>query len=237
MTRGRAGRRIGRELPRGPEKARAVQGMFDAIAPRYDLLNRVLTFGLDALWRRKTVTLLGLPRGSSVVDVACGTGDLCRNLIEAGHDPIGIDFAYEMLAHANGRYRLAQADALALPFRDHSVDGATCGFALRNVVDLASLFAELARVIRPHGRISLLEVSEPSWQPARAAHAVYFRRVVPLVGGWLSDRDAYAYLPRSTAYLPATRDLLGMIAGTGFTGVERNVVGAGAAQIITATRA
>lgn len=210
--------------------------MFDAIAPRYDLLNRILTFGLDLVWRRATVKMLDLPRGSLVVDVACGTGDLCRELARAGYFPIGIDFAYEMLIRANGTYGLAQADALALPLRDSAVDGVTCGFALRNVTDLTALFVELARVTRAGGRAAVIDVTEPRWAPARAAHRVYFRKIVPLVGGWLSDRDAYAYLPRSTAYLPPTAELLEIVAAAGFHDVARRVVGAGAAQILTATR-
>lgn len=232
----RVPRHVRAELPRPEEKARAVRAMFDAIAPRYDLVNRVMTFGLDVRWRRKTVALLDLPRQSLVLDVACGTGDLCRDLLRAGHRPIGLDFSFEMLANANGPYDLVQADALALPLRDGSVDGVTSGFALRNVADLDGLLAETARVVRKGGRIALLEVAEPSWRPARAVHKLYFHKVVPLIGGWLSDRAAYSYLPQSTAYLPAPDRLIEQVAAAGFGRVNRRLLAAGASQVITGTR-
>ena len=138
-------------LPQGEEKARTVRRLFDTISPRYDLVNRVMTFGMDAGWRRRTVRELALPPGSRVFDLACGTGDLCRELAAAGHRPVGFDFSHGMLLAARTDAPLVEADILRLPVRDASADGATCGFALRNVVSLADLFAELARV-RATGR-------------------------------------------------------------------------------------
>jgi demethylmenaquinone methyltransferase/2-methoxy-6-polyprenyl-1,4-benzoquinol methylase len=140
---------VERPLPEGEEKARVVRGLFDTISPRYDLVNRVMTFGMDRGWRRRTVRELALPAGSIVLDLACGTGDLCRELEGAGHRPIGFDFSRGMLAAARTDAPLVEADVLALPVRDAAADGATCGFALRNVVSLETLFAELARVVRP----------------------------------------------------------------------------------------
>src|SRR5919106_5256705 len=157
-------------LPQGEDKVRAVRAMFDAIAPRYDLLNRVLTFGMDMGWRRLTVGSLSLPRGSLVLDVACGTGDLCRLLVEAGYWAIGIDNSPGMLRNAHTDVPLVLADALSIPFRTASADGLTCGFALRNVVDLGRLFDEMARVVRPGGRIALLEVAEPSSKVLKLGH-------------------------------------------------------------------
>lgn len=223
-------------LPTGDEKARAVRSMFDAIAGRYDLLNRVMTFGLDVGWRRRVVASLGLGPGATVLDMACGTGDLCRELARSGYRPVGADFALEMLHAARTTAPLLQADILHLPLADASVDGATCGFALRNVVDLPTLFAETARVVRPGGRIGLLEVAEPQSAIVKAGHGVYFNKVVPMIGGMVSDRTAYQYLPRSVAYLPDPDTLVAMIVDAGFDDVDRRLVRTGAAQIITATR-
>src|SRR5690606_10874504 len=148
-------------LPEGDEKVTAVRGMFDAIAPRYDLVNRIMTFRMDVGWRKRTVRALGLPAGATVVDLACGTGDLCRELSADGLRPVGVDLSFGMLAAARTDAPLLQGDALRLPFPDASVDGATCGFALRNLAALPPFFAELARVVRPGGRIALLEVATP----------------------------------------------------------------------------
>jgi len=224
------------DLPTGQAKVRAVRAMFDDIAPRYDLVNRVMTFGLDVRWRRRAARALSLPPGSVVVDVAAGTGDLCRELIAAGHRAVGIDLSWGMLAHARTRAPLLQADAIHLPLASASADGATCGFALRNLVDLPAFFGELARVVRPGGRIALLEVDRPASPLLRAGHAAYFGRVVPRIGGLLSNAAAYRYLPRSVAYLPPTPVLLGMVADAGFGAVERRALSAGICQLITATR-
>jgi demethylmenaquinone methyltransferase/2-methoxy-6-polyprenyl-1,4-benzoquinol methylase len=224
------------ELPQGDEKVRAVRDMFDAIAPRYDLMNRLLTFRMDVGWRRRTVARLGLASGSRVVDLACGTGDLCRDLVQSGHHPIGVDLSYGMLAAARTAAPLLNADALSLPFRDGSADGLTCGFALRNFVALQPMLTEAARVVRPDGRIALLEVATPDNALLRWGHGIYFGHVVPKVGGLLSDGAAYRYLPDSVAYLPPTEQLLAMIRTSGFTQVSRVVLSGGIAQLITATR-
>jgi len=223
-------------LPPGDAKARAVEDMFDRIAPRYDLLNRVLTLGMDVRWRRATVRSLRLPAGARVVDVACGTGDLCRELGHAGYRPVGVDFSAGMLAVARTDAPLLRADAARLPLRDGVADGVTCGFALRNFADLEAVLTECARVLRPRGRIALLDVNEPGSAPARAVHSLWFRRVVPVVGGLVSDRRAYAYLPASTVYLPPRAELLARVRRAGFGDVVHRSLGAGAAQLITGAR-
>jgi demethylmenaquinone methyltransferase/2-methoxy-6-polyprenyl-1,4-benzoquinol methylase len=226
-------------LPEGEEKVAAVRTMFDAIAPRYDLVNRIMTFRMDVGWRRRTVASLDLARGARgarVVDLACGTGDLCRELAAQGARPIGVDLSYGMLAAARTSAPLLQGDALRLPLPDAAVDGVTCGFALRNFASLPPFFAELARVTRPGGRIALLEVAEPPNPLLRAGHALYFGKVVPLVGGLLSDPAAYRYLPRSVAYLPEPGAMLGQLAAAGFVDVERRLLSVGIAQLVTAAR-
>ena len=224
-------------LPEGEAKAAAVRSMFDAIAPRYDLVNRIMTFRLDVQWRRRTVRQLDLPDGSVVLDLACGTGDLCRDLERAGLAPIGMDLSWGMLAAARTGAPLVHGDALRLPVADGAADGVTCGFALRNLTGLEPFFAELARALRPGGRIAILEVDSPPNPLLRLGHGLYFGRVVPFIGGLLSDRDAYRYLPRSVAYLPSEKDLLATIASAGFVDVAKERCSGGIAQLLTATRA
>lgn len=224
-------------LPQGEEKVAAVRSMFDAIAPRYDLVNRIMTFRMDVGWRRKTVRSLGLGPASTVLDLACGTGDFCRELQHHDLRPIGLDLSFGMLANARTDAPLAQADALRLPVPDGSIDGVTCGFALRNFRALDPFFLELARVVRPGGRIALLEVAEPANPILRWGHGIYFGKVVPLIGGLLSDPAAYRYLPKSVAYLPEPEAMLTLLRDAGFVGVERTLLSTGISQLITATRA
>ncbi|HEX5366492.1 MAG TPA: ubiquinone/menaquinone biosynthesis methyltransferase [Acidimicrobiales bacterium] len=223
-------------LPQGDDKVTAVRRMFDALAPRYDLVNRVMTFGLDVRWRRLAVASLALRRGSVVLDLACGTGDLCRELDAAGLSAVGVDLSLGMLGAARTDAPLVQGDALRLPVRSAAADGATSGFALRNLVELPPFFAELARVLRPGGRIALLEVATPPNPVVRWGHGLYFGRVVPLIGRVLSDASAYRYLPRSVAYLPGTEEMLDQLRAVGFTAVERRLLSGGVAQLVTATR-
>jgi demethylmenaquinone methyltransferase/2-methoxy-6-polyprenyl-1,4-benzoquinol methylase len=226
-------------LPTAEDKPASVEAMFDRIAGRYDLLNRLLTFRMDTGWRRAAIEALGLDGNdrARVLDLACGTGDLCRSLAAAGHAPIGADFSLGMLHAAQTTAPLVRADALRLPFADRSFDGLTCGFALRNFAALPPVLAECARVVRPGRRIALLDVATPSSPPVRAAHAVWFRKVVPFIGGLLSDKAAYAYLPASTVYLPPAPELLAMVTAAGFVNVELRLLFLGSAQLITGTRA
>jgi len=223
-------------LPQGEEKARAVRRLFDTISPRYDLVNRVMTFGMDVGWRRRTVRELRLPGRSLVFDLACGTGDLCRELASAGYRPVGVDFSHGMLTAARTEAPLVEADIQRLPVGDAVADGVTCGFALRNVVSLEAFFRETARVVRPGGRVTLLDVSEPDNAALRAGNAVYFRRIVPLIGGLLSDGGAYRYLPRSTAYLPPPDEMLRMLRQAGFPDAVRHQLTGGLTQLLVGTR-
>lgn len=223
-------------LPTGREKTARVRAMFDAIAPRYDFVNRVITLGLDQPWRRRTVQALGLPAGALVLDLACGTGSLGDLARHAGHRVVGVDMSAGMLGGGARSAPAAQGDAAALPFPAASFDGAVCGYALRNFTDLSASLAEAARVLRPGGRIAILEVAEPESPLLRAGHAVWFRHVVPVIGAALSDRSAYRYLPASVAYLPGERALRELLRRAGFAAVGRRELAGGASQILTGTR-
>jgi demethylmenaquinone methyltransferase/2-methoxy-6-polyprenyl-1,4-benzoquinol methylase len=224
------------ELPQGEEKARAVRTMFDRVSGRYDLVNRLMTFGMDVGWRRRAVAELRLPGGAFVADLACGTGDLCNELMRSGYRTVGIDFSAGMLANATTDAPLLQADVLRLPLADGGADGVVCGFALRNVRDLDALFAEVVRVVRRGGRAVFLETGEPEGRLMRAGHRVYFGRMVPLIGGTLSDREAYSYLPRSMAYLPPPAELVEMLGHAGFADATRRPLAGGVAQLLAGTR-
>ena len=224
-------------LPQGEQKALAVRTMFDGIARRYDLVNRIMTFGLDVRWRRRATRALGLPAGSLVLDLACGTGDFCRELARGGMRAIGFDFSFGMLAAARTATPLVQADILSLPVDDARADGITCGFALRNVVDLKALFSEMARVVHSGGRIALLEVAEPRSRILRWGHLIYFNKIVPFIGGVLSNREAYSYLPASVAYLPPPDQLLEMLHVAGFPDAHRISLSGGVSQLLVGTRA
>lgn len=223
-------------LPEGEEKKRAVRDMFDAIAPRYDLVNRIMTFRLDVRWRRRTVRDLALEPGSLVLDLAAGTGDLCVDLREAGLNPISVDLSFGMLAADRSGAPRVQADILHLPVPDASVDGVTCGFALRNLTDLAAFFTELARVVRPGGRIALLDVGVPRNRVIKTGNAIYFGKVVPKIGALLSDGAAYRYLPKSVAYLPAPEEMVSMLAASGFTDASHRLLSGGLTQQLLGTR-
>ncbi|HMX65221.1 MAG TPA: ubiquinone/menaquinone biosynthesis methyltransferase, partial [Microthrixaceae bacterium] len=226
--------RADQPLPTGAAKTASVRAMFDTIAPRYDLVNRVMTFRMDVGWRRRALDLLGLAPGARVLDLATGTGDLAAEMASRGLVPIGADLSFGMLAAAPTPFPRVQADGVALPFPDGALDGATCGFALRNFTDLAATVAELGRVVRPGGRLALLEVAEPPNPIMRMGHGIYFGRVVPVIGGILSNGRAYSYLPRSVEYLPEPAELLDVVRDGGFRDVDRTLLSGGIAQLITA---
>ena len=213
-----------------------MQDMFDQIAPRYDLVNRIMTFRLDVRWRKIALRALGLPEGSVVLDLASGTGDMCIDLTDAGMKPISVDLSYGMLHAGRSAAPRVQADILQLPVPNACVDGVTCGFALRNLVDLKQFFEELHRVVRPNGRISLLDVGVPQNPLLRFGNGIYFGRIVPLIGGLLSDRAAYSYLPKSVAYLPEPHRLVALLESSGFEHVVHRQLSGGLTQLIHATR-
>ncbi len=226
-------------LPQGDEKRIAVRNMFDRIAPRYDLLNRLVSLGLDQGWRRQALDRVAVGQGDLLLDLACGTGDLCELARARGATVIGLDFAREMLRGASARgidAAFTNGDAGRLPIRDASIDVVTCGFALRNFVSLPEVFAEIARVLKPGGRMAVIEVDRPASAPVRIAHSLYFDRFVPALGGLLSDYEAYRYLPESTAYLPSPVEIFSMLDKVGMRQLEKRRLLLGAAQILTGAK-
>ena len=224
------------ELPQGDAKAKVVQNMFDAIAPRYDMVNRIMTFRLDTRWRKIAVRKLALSKGARVLDLASGTGDLCVDLRKAGLTPLSFDMSFGMLAADHSKAPRVQADILRLPIATQSVDGVTCGFALRNLVDLNVFFHEIARVTKSGGRIALLDVSTPTNPLIRWGNSMYFGKVVPRIGGLLSNRAAYNYLPKSVAYLPSPEQLVTMLQNAGFEHVRHEQLSGGLTQLMHATK-
>jgi demethylmenaquinone methyltransferase/2-methoxy-6-polyprenyl-1,4-benzoquinol methylase len=231
---------LGRDgaLPQGDAKHEAVEGMFDRLAPRYDRMNRIISLGLDRRWRRRAVAELGLHERGRVLDLACGTGDLCRDLAASGYTPIGLDFSAGMLAAARVDAPLVRGDGAALPAPSGTFDGITCGFALRNFVDLDTVFVECARVLRSGGRFVALDATVPTNPIMRAGNAVWFRGAVPLLGRVIGhDAEAYRYLPKSTAYLPPVTRLVAGLERAGFRDVRHGTLTGGSVLLLTGTRA
>ncbi len=214
-----------------------MRAMFDTIAPRYDLMNRLMTLGLDQAWRRGTVAALALPEGALVLDLACGTGDLSRLARRRGYRVVGADLSAGMLAANGAATPLVEADGSRLPFVDGAFDGLVCGYALRNFTDLAATLAEAARVLRGGGRLAVLEVDAPTSRLWRAGYDVWFTKAVPALGGALSDKEAYRYLPQSVAYLPPAPVLRTRVGAAGFSAVGIRPLAGGLSQLVVATRA
>jgi len=179
---------------------------------------------------------LRLPTHSTVLDVAAGTGDFTRELARQGHQPVATDLSLGMLRAGHGMTNRVQANAAQLPFADATFDGVTCGYALRNFTDLAATLDEMGRVVRAGGRVSLLEVAEPTSGALRAGFRLWFRHIVPWLGSLLSNRAAYHYLPASTAYLPPSDEIVRMLNRAGFSAVNHRRVMGGLSQQFVATR-
>ena len=190
---------------KGQERSTYVQRMFGQIAPHYDLMNRLMTGGRDAAWRRLVVREAQLPRGGRLLDIATGTGDIALEALRQVGDlrAVGADFALEMMSRGRGkpgaeRMRWMGADTLALPFPDNTFDAVTSGFMLRNVIDVPRSLSEQLRVVRPGGRMVCLEISKPPRNLLLPFYRFYFHRIVPLVGQLVSgNKSAYTYLPQS----------------------------------------
>jgi demethylmenaquinone methyltransferase / 2-methoxy-6-polyprenyl-1,4-benzoquinol methylase len=220
-----------------------VAHMFGRIAPRYDLLNTLMTFGLDAGWRRRAVAAAALPLDGRALDVGTGTGALALALAQTvpHGEVVGVDFAAPMVARALDRVRqagpaerarFAQADALWLPFPDASFDGVTSAFVVRNVADLGQAFREQARVLRPGGRVVCVELTQTRLPVFRHVFGCYFHRWVPLLGGLIAgDAAAYTYLPESVDRFPAPRALADAMREAGLRDVRYALLGLGTVSL------
>jgi demethylmenaquinone methyltransferase/2-methoxy-6-polyprenyl-1,4-benzoquinol methylase len=208
--------------------------MFDRIAPVYDVMNRVMTAGLDRRWRRLTAEAVVRP-GDRVLDAACGTGDLAVAAARAGGIVTGLDFSPGMLERARRKapeLEWVQGDALALPFPDARFDVATVGFGVRNLDDLEAGLRELRRVLRPGGRVAVLEITRPSG-PLRHFYSLWFDRVVPLLGRVLPGGAAYTYLPASVRRFPPPEALATLLREVGFESVEYRLFAGGIVALHT----
>jgi demethylmenaquinone methyltransferase/2-methoxy-6-polyprenyl-1,4-benzoquinol methylase len=199
----------------------AVRSMFDRISPVYDAMNRTMTMGLDQRWRRATVAAVVQP-GDRVLDACCGTGDLAVAALEAGATVTGLDFSERMLErarHKSDEIEWVQGDAEKLPFEDASFDAATVGFGVRNLADLERGLAELRRVLRPGGRVAILEITKPS-ELLAPFYRLWFDGFVPLLGKVLPGGAAYTYLPASVRRFPGPDEFAGLVRGAGFEDVR-----------------
>ena len=212
----------------GTLPADGVRRMFDRIAPVYDAMNHVMTAGLDRRWRRITIDET-VRSGDRVLDACCGTGDLALAARGRGADVVGVDFSERMLERAAGKepqVEWVRADVLALPFEDSSFDAVTVGFGVRNVEDLEAGVRELRRVLRPGGRLGILEITTPRGRLA-PFYRVWFDRVVPALGKVLPGGAAYTYLPASVRRFPGPDDLAALLERTAFVGVRYRLFAGG----------
>lgn len=214
-------------LPPINEKRSYVRRMFTEIAPRYDLMNRLMTFGRDQVWRRTVVRLCTVPAGGRLLDVATGTGDIAYEALRL--DPtvqaVGLDLTREMMLIGRGKrpgldFPFTEGDALALPFAKDAFDATCSGFMMRNVVDIRAAFAEQARVVKPGGRVVCLEITLPRTPIFGPLFRFYFFRLVPIVGGLISgQRQAYTYLPHSALAFPRPAELARIMESVGLRDV------------------
>ena len=229
-------------------KTAQVEEMFDSIAPAYDFMNRAMTFGIDKIWRRKAVEMVGAGQPARILDVATGTGDLamllCRHI--PGAHVTGIDLSEEMLRVGREKVRrhslsdritLQKADCLALPFADQSFDAVTVAYGVRNFEHLQQGYSEMARVLRPGGMLCVIELSVPAGRIVRPFYNIYTRHVIPTIGRIISsDTRAYTYLPESIAAMPQGPAMLAMMEKAGLTQARLRPLTFGTCTIYTACK-
>ena len=211
-----------------------VRAMFDRIAPVYDVMNRAMSAGLDQRWRRLTARAVVHP-GDRVLDACCGTGDLALAAAAEGARVTGLDFSERMLERARRKspgLEWVQGDLLELPFADGSFDAATIGFGVRNVLDLERALSELRRVLRPGGRVAILEITRPRGVLA-PFYRLWFDTLVPLAGKLLPGGSAYTYLPASVRRFPGPDELVELLRRSGFTDVRYRLLAGGIVALHT----
>lgn len=231
------------------EKAQHVHSVFESIAQEYDKMNNVISFGSHVAWRNYTMKRMNIQPGQTAIDVACGTGDWTIALADAvGKDGrvVGLDFSQNMLDV--GAYKVAQrgvggivqlvnGDAMKLPYEDNSFDFATIGFALRNVPDIQTVLKEMARVVKPGGKVVSLEVSKPPFYPYRQLFYLYFYKILPLIAKWTVNKyEEYAWLPQSLTNFPDSRELVRMFQQAGLDPVEVKLFMGGVAALHIGTK-
>jgi demethylmenaquinone methyltransferase/2-methoxy-6-polyprenyl-1,4-benzoquinol methylase len=213
--------------------------MFDRIAPVYDAMNRVMTAGLDQRWRRETVKAVVRP-GDRVLDACCGTGDLAVAALKAGAgEVVGLDFSPRMLERARAKQQTVtwmDGDAMDMPFPDGGFDSATVGFGVRNVSDLSAALTELRRVLKPGGRVGILEITTPTGLLA-PFYRFWFDRIVPLLGKLLKGGSAYTYLPASVRRFPGPEELKTLMEQAGFEQVAYRTFAGGIVALHTGVAA
>jgi demethylmenaquinone methyltransferase/2-methoxy-6-polyprenyl-1,4-benzoquinol methylase len=230
-------------MTRDTLEPREVERMFDRIAGPYDMMNRVMTAGLDRRWRELAAEATGLGNGANALDACCGTGDLAlalARLVGRGGQVTGLDFSGEMLERARKKPRpegaaeisWVQGDATAMPFADNSFSAATIGFGLRNLPDPEGGLRELARVVRPGGKVVVLEITQPTSGPMKPFYGVWFNRVVPALGKVL-DNSAYSYLPASVRRFPPPDELGRMFWRAGLRDVRYRLLASGIVALHT----
>lgn len=225
------------------EKGERIRSMFDSIAPRYDFLNRLLSFGIDRSWRRFAVgQIRGLTAGR-VLDVATGTGDVALEVAArtpASVSIVGVDFSAEMVARGrekirnspySGRITMEVAPCEAIPFPEESFDAVTIAFGIRNVVDRAQGLKEMRRVLKPGGRVVILEFSTPRSKLFKSLYYFYFLRVLPVIGGFFSRFSAYKYLPDSVLEFPSQEEFIALMTGAGFRNLAHHDLTGGIATV------
>jgi demethylmenaquinone methyltransferase/2-methoxy-6-polyprenyl-1,4-benzoquinol methylase len=244
-----SGTEAGSSVPRrdSEEFATEVRGMFDRIAGVYDLMNSAMTAGLHHQWRERAVDRAQVGPGSDALDICCGTGDLAlelRRRIGPDGRVVGSDFSEPMLELARRKsgdeglpVEFGWADALDLPYGDASFDAVTIGFGARNLADLEKGLAEMARVLRPGGRLVILEITRPQREPLASFYSLWFDRVVPVIGTFAGDSDAYNYLPNSVRTFPAPEKLAAMMEAAGFTEIRWLLLAGGIIAIHSAAKA
>lgn len=234
-------------LNRGIDTREHVHAVFESIAPKYDMMNDILSFRRHKAWRKFTMRKMDVRPGHKALDICCGTADWTIALAKAsGVETVGLDFSRSMLdvgqakierLGLSDRIRLVEGNAMSLPFPDNAFDFATIGFGLRNVPDLDRVLREMRRVVKPGGKVVCLELSKPSWQPFKGIYYFYFEKLLPLLGKWLVKKyDQYRWLPESLVQFPDLQELAERFRAAGLRNVRAYPLTGGVAALHIGTK-